>query len=82
MITGDIKSRTDRIWGTMWSGCISNPLSVIEQFAYLLFIKCLNEAHAPRERKAARTSAIESPTFTSKQAHLRQAERPVPHAAR
>ncbi|NCB27927.1 MAG: N-6 DNA methylase, partial [Verrucomicrobiae bacterium] len=28
MITGEIKSRIDRIWDTMWSGGISNPLSV------------------------------------------------------
>jgi hypothetical protein len=31
MITGEIKSKVDRIWDTMWSGGISNPLSVIEQ---------------------------------------------------
>ena len=42
MITGEIKSRIDRIWDTMWSGGISNPLSVIEQLTYLLFIKRLD----------------------------------------
>ena len=31
MITGEIKSKVDAIWDTMWSGGISNPLSVIEQ---------------------------------------------------
>ena len=31
MITGELKSKVDRIWDTMWSGGISNPLSVIEQ---------------------------------------------------
>jgi len=30
MITGELKSKVDRIWDTMWSGGISNPLSVIE----------------------------------------------------
>ena len=39
MITGELKSKVDRIWDTMWSGGISNPLSVIEQLTYLLFIK-------------------------------------------
>ena len=29
MITGELKSTVDRIWDTMWSGGISNPLSVI-----------------------------------------------------
>ena len=37
MITGELKSKVDRIWDTMWSGGISNPLSVIEQLTYLLF---------------------------------------------
>jgi len=31
MITGELKSKIDHIWDTMWSGGISNPLSVIEQ---------------------------------------------------
>ena len=55
MITGELRSKVDRIWDTMWSGGISNPLSVIEQLTYLLFIKRLDELHTLRERKAART---------------------------
>ena len=55
MITGEIKAKVDRIWDTMWSGGISNPLSVIEQLTYLLFIKRLDELHTLKERKAART---------------------------
>ena len=31
MITGELKSTVDKIWDTMWSGGISNPLTVIEQ---------------------------------------------------
>jgi len=45
VITGELKSTVDRIWNTMWSGGISNPLSVIEQLTYLLFIKRLDELH-------------------------------------
>ena len=55
MITGTLKSKVDSIWNTMWSGGISNPLSVIEQLTYLLFIKRLDELHTLKERKAART---------------------------
>jgi type I restriction enzyme M protein len=56
----------------MWSGGISNPLSVIEQLTYLLFIKRLDELHTLREHKAARTGKpIEEPIFTRKQDHLR-----------
>jgi type I restriction enzyme M protein len=72
MITGELKSKVDRIWDTMWSGGISNPLSVIEQLTYLLFIKRLDELHTLRERKAARTGKpIEEPIFEAGQDHLR-----------
>jgi type I restriction enzyme M protein len=72
MITGELKSKIDSIWDTMWSGGISNPLSVIEQLTYLLFIKRLDELHTLRERKAARTGMpIEDSAFTAEQDHLR-----------
>ena len=72
MITGELKSKVDRIWDTMWSGGISNPLSVIEQLTYLLFIKRLDELHTLKEAKAARTKKpIEDPIFTDDQDHLR-----------
>ena len=72
MITGELKSKVDRIWDTMWSGGISNPLSVIEQLTYLLFIKRLDELHTLRERKAARTgSPTEEPIFRPDQNALR-----------
>ena len=72
MITGALKSKVDSIWNTMWSGGISNPLSVIEQLTYLLFIKRLDELHTLKERKAVRTGKpIEAPIFTAKQDNLR-----------
>ncbi len=72
MITGELKSRVDRIWDTMWSGGISNPLSVIEQLTYLLFIRRLDELHTLRERKAERTGkAIQEPIFAPDQDDLR-----------
>ena len=72
MITGELKSKVDRIWNTMWSGGISNPLSVIEQLTYLLFIKGLDELHTRKERMAARTGKpIEEPVFTASQDALR-----------
>ena len=72
MITGELKSKVDKIWDTMWSGGISNPLSVIEQLTYLLFIKRLDELHTLKERKAARTGTpIHEPVFAADQARLR-----------
>ena len=72
MITGELKSKVDSIWNAMWSGGISNPLSVIEQLTYLLFIKRLDELHTLRESKAARTGKpIEDPIFSADQEALR-----------
>lgn len=72
MITGELKSKVDRIWDSMWSGGISNPLSIIEQLTYLLFIKRLDELHTLKEAKAARTGKpIEDPVFTTDQDLLR-----------
>ncbi len=72
MITGEIKSKVDRIWDTLWSGGISNPLTIIEQLTYLLFIKRLDELHTLKENKANRLrKPIEDPIFTPKQDRLR-----------
>jgi type I restriction enzyme M protein len=72
MITGELKSKIDKIWDTMWSGGISNPISVVEQLTYLLFIKRLDELHTLKERKAQRLNQpIEDPVFGSDQDHLR-----------
>jgi type I restriction enzyme M protein len=72
MITGELKAKVDSIWDTMWSGGISNPLTVIEQLTYLLFIKRLDELHTLRENKARRTRhPIEDPIFHPDQEHLR-----------
>ena len=72
MITGEIKSKVDRIWDTLWSGGISNPLTIIEQLTYLLFIKRLDEIHTLKENKANRLKQpIEEPIFTPKQNDLR-----------
>ncbi|NJN25193.1 MAG: SAM-dependent DNA methyltransferase [Cyclobacteriaceae bacterium] len=52
MITGELKSQVDKIWDAFWTGGISNPLTVIEQFTYLLFIRRLDEKQLLEERKA------------------------------
>jgi len=54
MLTGDIRNQVDRIWDAFWSGGIANPVDVIEQITYLLFLKRLDEVQELEERKAAR----------------------------
>lgn len=53
MLTGEIRNQIDQIWNAFWSGGVSNPLSVIEQITYLLFIKRLDDLHTLEESKAA-----------------------------
>ena len=55
MITGEIKNKVDKIWDAFWSGGISNPLEVMEQMTYLLFIRRLDEIQITKEYKANRT---------------------------
>jgi type I restriction enzyme M protein len=72
VITGPIKTQVDNIWNAFSSGGISNPMEVIEQMTYLLFIKRLDEIHTAREKKANRLKReIQDPIFNSKQQKLR-----------
>lgn len=48
-----IKSIIDRIWTNFWEGGVTNPLTVIEQITYLLFVKGLDEIEISRERNDA-----------------------------
>lgn len=52
MVTGELKNKIDKIWETFWTGGITNPLDVIEQFTYLLFIKQLDEVETNKESDA------------------------------
>ncbi len=52
MITGEIKNQIDRIWDSFWSGGISNPLEVIEQITYLLFLRRLDDLHTLEVNKS------------------------------
>ncbi len=54
MLTGDIRNQIDRIWDAFWSGGISNPLEVIEQITYLLFLRRLDELQQVEEDRSTR----------------------------
>ncbi|GAA3669494.1 type I restriction-modification system subunit M [Microbacterium marinilacus] len=72
MITGELKSRIDRVWDAFWSGGISNPLEVIEQITYLLFLRRLDDQHTDAERELRLTGRTERPMpFGQDQDHLR-----------
>ena len=50
MITGEIKNKVDKIWTDIWAGGITNPLTVIEQLTYLMFIRSLDEKETETEQ--------------------------------
>lgn len=54
MLTGELRNQIDRIWDAFWSGGISNPLEVIEQITYLIFLRRLDEQQTLEELKAQR----------------------------
>ena len=49
MVTGVIKNKIDKIWTDIWAGGITNPLTVIEQLTYLMFIRSLDEKELETE---------------------------------
>ncbi len=58
MITGVIKNKIDKIWTDIWAGGITNPLTVIEQLTYLMFIRSLDEKEIETEEFANLTGEM------------------------
>jgi len=54
VLTGGLRSQIDGIWNSFWSGGISNPLEVMEQLTYLLFLKRLDDLQTLDENRANR----------------------------
>ncbi len=54
MLTGDLKSKIDQVWNAFWSGGIANPIEVIEQITYLLFLRALDSDQTREDNKALR----------------------------
>ncbi|MFN4198954.1 MAG: N-6 DNA methylase [Flavobacterium sp.] len=72
MITGELKSQIDKIWNDFWTGGISNPLTVIEQFTYLIFLKQLDDKQILLEQEITLLgSTTKKPIYTESQKELR-----------
>lgn len=52
MITGELKNKIDRLWEMFWTGGITNPLDVIEQITYLMFIRDLDVLDDTRRKES------------------------------
>ena len=53
MITGELKNKIDSLWEIFWTGGLTNPLDVIEQMTYLMFIHDLDDTDNLRAKEAA-----------------------------
>lgn len=71
MITGEIRNRVDAIWDHFYSAGVSNPLSVIEQFTYLLFMRQLDEQQKKIDRQARLGTAISKSFFSKEENDIR-----------
>ncbi|MFD1136640.1 type I restriction-modification system subunit M [Paenibacillus urinalis] len=58
MLTGEVRNKVDKIWSDIWAGGISNPLTVIEQLTYLMFIRSLDEKELENERFEALSGEV------------------------
>ena len=53
MITGELKNKIDSLWDVFAAGGLVNPLDVIEQITYLMFIRDLDDSDNLRAKEAA-----------------------------
>jgi type I restriction enzyme M protein len=66
-----LKSKIDSLWLEFHSGGISNPITVIEQISYLMFIRLLDLNESRQESRAQRLGKDFSGVFGPEQQHLR-----------
>ena len=52
MITGEIRNKIDGLWEIFWTGGLTNPMDVIEQMTYLMFIHDLDEADNRKKKES------------------------------
>ncbi len=53
MITGELKNKINSLWEIFWTGGITNPLDVVEQMTYLMFIHDLDETDNLRAKESS-----------------------------
>ena len=53
MITGELKNKIDGLWDIFAAGGLVNPLEVIEQITYLMFIHDLDDSDNTRAKESA-----------------------------
>ena len=59
MITGELKNKIDDLWEIFWTGGLTNPLDVIEQMTYLMFIHDLDDSDNLHARESAMKASLQ-----------------------
>ncbi|MBQ5652596.1 MAG: SAM-dependent DNA methyltransferase, partial [Peptococcaceae bacterium] len=75
MITGELKNKVDSLWEIFWTGGITNPLDVVEQMTYLMFIHDLDDAD---NRKAKESAMLGLPYHSMFAGDVTIGERTIP----
>ena len=71
MITGQLKSKIDKLWEEFWTGGITNPLTVIEQITFLMYARLLDMNETSDEKKELRTKQPFKHRFNKDQQNIR-----------
>lgn len=70
MITGELRNKVDKLWEMFWTGGLTNPLDVIEQITYLMFIRDLDQTDNLQQKESVMLDISYSSLFTDKE-HLK-----------
>jgi type I restriction enzyme M protein len=71
MITGELKSKIDKLWEEFWTGGIANPLTVIEQITFLMYARLLDMNERRDEKRSERTGKDFNHRFKSLEQDVR-----------
>ena len=71
MLTSNLRRDVDGLWTEFWQGGITNPLTVIEQITFLMFIRLLDVNETRDEKRQNRTGYSFKPRFGRDEQHLR-----------
>lgn len=70
MITGELRNKVDKLWEMFWTGGLTNPLDIIEQITYLMFIRDLDQMDNQKQKEGTMLGIAYNSLFLGKE-HLK-----------
>lgn len=72
MLTGQQRNDIDKIWKEFWQNGMTDPLSIIKQITYLLFIRNLDRQQELKEKQANKLKMpVQDPIYSEEERDLR-----------